>query len=813
MTASSRLRAICALVPILALAAAGCGDDLASSCPRGRPITMARALTSTTVVLTFGCRLDSDTAGEVGRYAVGDYTVTPPTSLQVSGTAVEGDRVTLTTAKQTALRTYTLRVEGVEDDDGNSLSASVNFTGVGQSDAAMVTFQVDDRYAAGLKQVWLLTSVDPLTGVFSHFTHRVPLADADGDHLFEAKLQVAVDPSRTATTTDDRLGAQHMAYTARAVDAQNRPLSALVPFEVGDGAAKTVKVPLLSVPAPPPPEGLVSVTFKVDDRPARALSKPTLRGSFDANGIFDAQFPSTIALSDKDGDDVWEGTAKVRIAPKRALGGVKAETKPYSVYLVEGSSAYSGRSAEFAVPDEKPVSATILVGDSKLIPVTFRVDIASSWLDTDGANKGLYKGEAIYLTGEFGVAEDAFGQNATDSFSGGENVVLQMVERKDHPGVWERTIFLPPNRPYGWKVLRCPLDKGCTQLNKKVSSSGRAFPTVMKNLITELCDAGKKSWTDTACKGPRLIDPRKLTQVVTGQGTLDYSGAKIHIGNGGGIKDQKDPAGTPSKALMFKQEVPDLVVDVKDKPLQTPVYVVGTWRDVNIPGSPADIVASGSVIELTKTDYDAGMIGLPPPSYTLPPPSKPSPFVMNGKLEGTATLVAGGAGGGMPLYMAISGSHLYLATDDAGEGSDNFIVISATKPGSPRPAPWGKAGTVAFAGKTLFLADENDSGYAAWFQLGSPDTLLEAAGGNQSGGKLGVATAATNGGYLEGTLDLAALFGSVPKVVYVATAPWDTANAGKLYSAAQTPKTKDGNGNIDAAEILKVSLPQLKVQP
>jgi hypothetical protein len=727
----------------------------------------------------------------------------------------QDDTVTLTTAAQTALKTYTLLIDEVEDDDGNAIRASVNFVGVGKADAAAVTFRVDDRYNAALEEAWLLASIDPLTGVFSHFSHRIPLADTDGDHVFTTKLQVAVDPARTKSTSDDRLGAQHLAYSVRAVDAKDRPLSKLVLFEVADAKAATVKVPLLSVPEPPPPEGVVTVTFKVDDRPARALKKPSLKLSADDEGLFDDQFPTTVALTDKDGDDVWEGTAEVRIAPKRTLSGTTSETKPYSAYLVEGTTPHSGRSVDFTVPDEKAVTATILMGNKQLVPVTFRVDVSKAWLDTAGVNKGLYKGEAVFLTGEFGVAEDAFGQNATDAFSGGENVVLQMVERTDHPGVWERTIFLPPGRPYGWKVLRCPKDKGCTQLNKMVTSSGRAFPTVMKNLVTELCDAGKTSWTDPECSGPVVVDPRQLTQVKTGAGTLDYSKAKIYAGTGGGLKDQQDPKGTPTAALLFKQEIPDLVVDLKTKAVQTPVHVIGTWRDVNITGSPSDIISGGKVIDLSKTDYDAGMVGKAPPSYTIAAPSKPSPFSMDGKLEGTAKLIAGGAGGGMPLYMAVSGDHLYLATDDAGEGSDNFILLSATKPaGATRAAPWGKAGKVAFAGKTLFMADENDSTYAAWFELASPsDKLLEAAGGSQSGGKLGVATTATNGGYLEGTIDLKASFGSVPTVVYVATAPWATADGGKLYSAAQTPATKDGNGNIEAGEILKVSLPGLKVTP
>jgi hypothetical protein len=802
--------------PLAALAAAlvnspGCGSDLPGACPRGKPITSVRSLDSRTVEVHFACQLDQGSASDPGHYEIGNFAVVPPATLAVEGSAVSDGVVRLSTAEQTALVTYTVRLAGVRDAEGNDLQGSANFVGIGTGNTAEVTFQVDDRYNASLKSLAFLTNVDPLTGLFSHAAYRIPSSDTEGDHLFETTLRVAVDPARTADTSDDRLGESHMAYSVRAVDEQNRPLSQLVLFEVKDETPQTVKVPLLNVPPPPPPEGLVTVTFKVDDRPARALSAPSLRGSFDADGKFDAGFPATVALSDQDGDDVWEGTAKVRIAPSRVAGGTTPESQPYSVYLVEGTTPYSARSADFTVPDEKAVSVEILIGSKDKVPIVFRVDASQAWLDPEGSSKGLYPGEAIFLTGEFGLAEDAFGQNATDAFNGGENVVLQMSERKDRPGVWERTIFLPQSRPYGWKVVRCPKDQGCTQLNKMVTSTGRAFPTVMKNLVTELCDASKTSWPDPECKSPKLIDPRALSQVDTGSGVLDYSSAKIFEGTGGGIADQKDPAGTPSASIMFKQEVPDLVVDVKDQPVETPVYVIGTWRDVNIPGTPADIITGGKVIALSKTDYDAGLIGVLPPSYVLPPAPKPSPFKMDGALDGTATLVAGG-GNTMSLQMALSGNYLYLATDDAGEGSDHFILLSATAPGALRAAPWGKAGQVAFGGKTIFLADENDSDFAGWFELGPPDTLLASMGGGQNPA-LDVATPPQNGSVLEGTVDLVSLFGAVPPMVYVAVAPWATADGGSMYSAAQTPPTKDGNGNIDAGEILKVSLPSLKVVP
>ena len=233
---------------------------------------------------------------------------------------------------------------------------------------------------------------------------------------------------------------------------------------------------------------------------------------------------------------------------------------------------------------------------------------------------------------------------------------------------------------------------------------------------------------------------------------------------------------------------------------------------------PKDIISGGTVVNLDKTDYDAGLTGAAPPSYKLPPAPKPSPFSMDGKVDSSATLVAGGTkgNGGMKLYVGVSGNHLYLATDDAGEGSDNFIFLSTTKPGTLRAAPWGKAGKVAFGGKTLFAADENDNGYAGWFELGGAgggkDKEVEAMGSDKSPA-LDIFAPTINGGDVEGTVDLKAVFGKVPTVVYLAAAPYVNKDKGNLYQAAQTPKTKNGDGNIDASEILKVAIPSLKVLP
>jgi hypothetical protein len=796
----------------LLLALGGCGDDGDDACPRGRGIASIASVDATKVKVTFACRVDSGSAQATGNYSVKDLTVQPEAVLTVHGAAMEGDRaVLLSVDPQEAGATYTLKVDGVKDAAGNAILATGNFTGSGKLETAPVTFRFDDRAKQQAKEVWLLLSINPQTGAFSPGKNRFQLKDDDGDHIFEGTLAVEIDPLRTVTTDDDGQGPEHIAYSARAVDQDDEAISKLAVFEVLEAKAQTVDLEPIGGVKPPPPGGTVVVTFKVDDRPAKALTAPSLSVSFTDKGVFDPTFPTTLTLEDADGDHVWEATAPVQIDAKRVLGGLDPDTLPYSAILVEGGKNLPGRSVEWAVTEDKPLTVDLLVGSADKVAVTFRVDVSAAWLDPTGSKKGIYPGEAVFLTGEFGQAEDAFGQNASDAFAGGENVVLQMVERADFPGVWERTIFLPKNRPYGWKVVRCPKDVGCTKLNKMVLSSGRAFPTVMKNLATELCDAGRSSWTDTNCQSPKVIDPRDLSKVDTGAGVMDYSSATIHQGTGGGLVDQKDPAGTPTATLMFKQESPDLVAVVKEEPIETKVYVVGTWRDVNIPGTPDDIVNGGQVVDLGDTDYDAGFIGGSPPTYelsgTTPPP--PVTFTMDGALDSAAKQI-GGTAATMKLHMAISGDHLYIATDDAGEGSDHFILISATGSGAARPAPWGKPGTVAFGGKTLFIADENDNDYAGIFEL-DPDTAL--ADTSTSTKDLGVATPATNGGVLEAVINLKQVFGSVPSKLYIAVGPWGTDKTGTLYGAAAVPVSKDADGNIDANEILEVSLPSLTVTP
>ena len=174
-------------------------------------------------------------------------------------------------------------------------------------------------------------------------------------------------------------------------------------------------------------------------------------------------------------------------------------------------------------------------------------------------------------------------------------------------------------------------------------------------------------------------------------------------------------------------------------------------------------------------------------------------FTLDGALDPGVPVRAGGVTS-VRLAAAVSAAGvLYVATDDAGEGSDHFLLVSATPPGAARAAPFAKAGTVAAGtGPLLFLADENDNGFSGWFRREA------AAGDTALTGAAYLAATGANGGVVEGALDLTAAFGAVPATVYLAAAPYATADGGALVAAAQTP-SGDGDGDLDAAEYLAIA--------
>jgi hypothetical protein len=161
---------------------------------------------------------------------------------------------------------------------------------------------------------------------------------------------------------------------------------------------------------------------------------------------------------------------------------------------------------------------------------------------------------------------------------------------------------------------------------------------------------------------------------------------------------------------------------------------------------------------------------------------------MEGVRDTEATLVASNPAG-LSLWAGVKGDWLYVATQDAGEGNDHFILI-ARDANPMRAAMWAKAGLAA--GWDAFLADENSNDYEGWFDAGA-------------GVGVQAATAA-NGGVLEGTINLRQKYGTIPETIRLAAAAFANPDGGALLASAQCPLSINGNGTLDAAEFIEIRL-------
>ena len=610
------------LTPLGLACTSGSSGNPNSNAPLGDGFAGAVALDERTVILSFQRKVDAGSVSQ-GVFTIEDRTVVPFVTLGVEGASASGAaEVTLQTTAQEPGRIYTLTIRGLHDDQGFGLEGTLNFTGGGLARVAALTFRLTemDRIRAwGALQLEL--TVDPANGGFSDRLRGYALTSSAGE--LTATVSVVVDARRTITRLDDLDPVvDRRAYAARVVTPQGIPASPLIPFEVSSAGAATIMVGLLPPPGPvgpasgfDPPEdtnpgdGLKRVRIYVDDRASRELVNPQVKCAFDAQGNFDVSFPQQLALTTPSQPRLYQVDVDVRVDPNRTLDGMDEATLPYIVILVNDGQDIEPINVSIVAPDEAPQAVVLPLGDATMTPVTFRIDAGSAFLLPDGSQRGLFTGESVFITGEWQRAADALGRNAGDSFSGGEQLTLQMKPDPDHPGLWFKTLWLPGGRPYGWKAVRCQTDVGCGPLNQRVASSGRAFATVMKNLATENLDA----FTNP---GVVMVDPASLLAVPLPGGATDYSNAQVYIGNAMGGED--NPAGVPNATVLFKQEVPDLAVVVTDQPLVTPIYVVGTWRDINLPVRPAEILNGGANVNLSPYDYDEGFIGRYPPVRVLP---------------------------------------------------------------------------------------------------------------------------------------------------------------------------------------------------
>ncbi|MEW5852749.1 MAG: hypothetical protein AB2A00_28455 [Myxococcota bacterium] len=614
------------ILPVVALLCA-CPTTTTSTpqeAPRGDGFSSVYTLDERTVLLSFTRKVDGASV-QAGAFEIADRTVVPFVNLPVESASASGPaEITLTTGPQEPGRTYTLKINGLKDEGGYPLDGTLNFTGGGAVRKSQVTITLGDaERALAWGPMRLEISANPSTGAWTESLHPLDLTVQGA--VYTITLELEVNPRRTADRRDDLDPVvDRRAYAVRAVVIEGGQVaSPLFPFEVTTTAATNIVLPLFEPPEPPqqpggtfdPPEdpnpgdGLKRVRLIVDDRQSGELVNPQLKASFTAGGDFDVTFPQTLTLEQPVEARFYEVTVDVKVDPNRRIDGTDENTLPYIIYLVNNGVDVDAINVSVVAPDETPEAVVVPLGDPSMTPVTFRVDVGAAFLTADGTQRGVFDGESVWLTGEWQIAADVLGRNAGDAFTGGEQSTLEMREDSEHPGVWTKTLWLPGGRPYGWKAVRCQIAVGCGPLNQRVASSGRAFATVMKNLVTENQDA-------FAVPAVVVVDPHNLSAVPLSSGNADYSNASVYIGNGEGGED--NPPGMPNPSTLFKQESPDLAVVVGDEPVRTPIYVVGTWRDINLPMRPADILNSQETVNLSPYDYDEGFIGRYPPSRSEP---------------------------------------------------------------------------------------------------------------------------------------------------------------------------------------------------
>jgi hypothetical protein len=185
--------------------------------------------------------------------------------------------------------------------------------------------------------------------------------------------------------------------------------------------------------------------------------------------------------------------------------------------------------------------------------------------------------------------------------------------------------------------------------------------------------------------------------------------------------------------------------------------------------------------------------------WTFPVANGGTEFVMDGFLDPGVPLLASGGSGplgqaddGFNLYGELRGDMLYVATLSVGSTPwmDHFLLVADDLTGV-RNAVWAKAGnSVPWA---YFLGSETYNGWLGWFDAG------EAV---RTGPEFGLAG---TGPYLEGVLDLGALYGGTPPpVIWVAAVAYETQDGGGLM--LQAPPG-NGDGDVDMAEFYALGGP------
>ncbi len=146
-------------------------------------------------------------------------------------------------------------------------------------------------------------------------------------------------------------------------------------------------------------------------------------------------------------------------------------------------------------------------------------------------------------------------------------------------------------------------------------------------------------------------------------------------------------------------------------------------------------------------------------------------FTMDGEFDSQNFVVADN---GMRIYAAVRGTKLYTATWSTKGGVNDHFLFVADEFGDPVNHPWAKAGKIY--GKFDFSGTTEP-----WV---SANPTNEFRNGLKTMGKSFMGPA---GKAMESELDLVEVFGSVPRILYFATAAYPRTNGGSILSQAPAP--------------------------
>ena len=146
----------------------------------------------------------------------------------------------------------------------------------------------------------------------------------------------------------------------------------------------------------------------------------------------------------------------------------------------------------------------------------------------------------------------------------------------------------------------------------------------------------------------------------------------------------------------------------------------------------------------------------------------------------------------LPLYAAVRGTTIYVATTAPGGTNDHFIMVDGGLYPISTPAPWAKAGFTPFRPNAAFLGAEVSNSFIGWFNANP--------GANSFRG--------VSGQLMEGTVDRSHLAFLQKQDLFICALAYQNNDGGALVG--QTPALISNSGNVDPPEVLSIPLDAIR---